>query len=316
MNALAFQILTVLVSAAGPATPENTLLTQLVEKGVVMPDGQFIRLPPPKMAEGLNADEQATVLAEAAALGKTTPEKFLENLPSAPVTLRVGKIPGKMGDGVIRTVNLYFVVYGDWNVLTSDEFAKGILKEGKTQNQKKESMVVKAGYLKVPDLGVRRLTTRSTPDLKEYFLYTTFNLFDRVELSETRFGMATRTPTGVIAAAKVDPRFAKDKEYPNLWRRITKNALGNTVLGPLHPYSGAGFYAKVTRLLKPENAIFVEFHQTFYEPQEWFGQDVNLMPSELRKIIPFEVKEFRVKLARATLDKAERKPVEEKRAEK
>ena len=54
----------------------------------------------------------------------------------------------------------------------------------------------------------------------------------------------------------------------------------------------------MTRLIKPENAIFVEFHQVFYEPQAWFGEDVNLMPSELRKIIPFEVKEFRSKLAR------------------
>ena len=69
------------------------------------------------------------------------------------------------------------------------------------------------------------------------------------------------------------------------------------MLGPPQPYSGAAFYAKVTRLIKPENAIFVEFHQVFYEPRAWFGEDDNLMPSELRKIIPFEVKQFRSKLA-------------------
>jgi hypothetical protein len=40
------------------------------------------------------------------------------------------------------------------------------------------------------------------------------------------------------------------------------------------------------------------------------------MPSELRRIIPFEVKEFRVKLARTTLDRAEKKPGAEKPAEK
>ena len=120
-----------------------------------------------------------------------------------------------------------FVVYGDWNVLTSDEFSKTILKEGKAKNGKNEGMVSKAGYLKAPELAVRGLTTRSTPDLKEYFLYTTFKLFDRVELSATRFGVATKTPAGVIVAAKVDPRFAKDKEYPNQWREIGRNALGN-----------------------------------------------------------------------------------------
>jgi len=84
--------------------------------------------------------------------------------------------------------------------------------------------------------------------------------------------------------------------------------LGNAVLGPLKPYSGAAFYAKVTRLVKPANAIFVEFHHVFYEPRAWFDEDENLMPTELRRIIPFEVKQFHVKLARATKDAAEKKP--------
>ena len=57
----------------------------------------------------------------------------------------------------------------------------------------------------------------------------------------------------------------------------------------------------MTRLIKPEDAIFVEFHQVFYEPEESFGlNNANLMPAELRKIIPFEVKQFRGKLAVAT----------------
>ncbi len=116
-------------------------------------------------------------------------------------------------------------------------------------------------------------------------------------------------------AAKVDPQFAKDKQYPNQWQDITRGAAANIVLGPPQPYSGAAFYAKVTRLIKPQNAIFVEFHQVFYEPQAWFGQNANRMPSELRKIIPFEVKQFRIKLANAT-DEAEKNAADEKPAEK
>ena len=100
------------------------------------------------MAEGLNAEQQAEVLTKTAALGKTTLEKFLDQHFRCTVTLKLGKIASKTGDDVIRTVNLYFVVYGDWNVLTSDEFSKSILKEGKAKNQKTEGMVAKAGYLK------------------------------------------------------------------------------------------------------------------------------------------------------------------------
>ena len=40
------------------------------------------------------------------------------------------------------------------------------------------------------------------------------------------------------------------------------------------------------------------------------------MPSELRKIIPFEVKQFRIKLLLATKDQAEKKAGEEKPVEK
>ena len=70
--------------------------------------------------------------------------------------------------------------------------------------------------------------------------------------------------------------------------------------------SGAGFYAKVTRLTAPANAIFVEYHSAFYEPEGWFGADnANLLPSELRKIIPYQVKQFRIKLAAATRKAAE-----------
>lgn len=312
MNALVFQVLAVLVAAGGPAAPENALLKELVEKGMEMPDKQVVRLPAPTMAEGLNAAQQAEVLGKTAILGKTTLEKFLDKVSNAPIALKLARrAAGKNGD-VVRTVNLSFVVYGDWNVLTSEEFSKGILKEGKAKNGKDGGMVSKAGYLKAPELAPRKLQTRSTPALKEYFLYTTVDLFDRVEVSATRFCMATKTPAGVIVAAKVDPRFAKDKpkfpelEYPNQWREITMNALGNPVFGPPKPFSGAAFYAKVTRLIKPKNAIFVEFHQVIYEPRAWFGADENLMPSELRKIIPFEVKQFRSKLARATEEQAKK----------
>ena len=57
-----------------------------------------------------------------------------------------------MSDDVVRTVNLYFVLYGDWNVLTSDQFSKTILKEDKSSDPNNGGMVSKAGYLKTPEL--------------------------------------------------------------------------------------------------------------------------------------------------------------------
>ncbi len=176
---------------------------------------------------------------------------------------------------MIRTVDVCFVVYGDWDVLTGKAFSDSILKADKAKknnNNNGGTSVEKAGNLNVPEMTARRLTTRSTPELKEYFLYTTFKLFSQVQVSATRFSVATKTPTGVVVAAAVDPRFAKDKQFPNQWSPIVRNAAGNPVVGPPQPYSGAAFYAKVTRLSEPTNAIFVEYHSAFYEPADWFVQ--------------------------------------------
>ena len=324
MYAIVFPILTVLAAADPGTTPENATFRELVEQGVAMPDGQVIALPAPTMAEGLDAAGQAEVLTKTATLSKATLQQFLDsNNYGAPVCLKQKNSPAKVGGDLIRYVNLHFVVFGDWDVLTSEQFSKTILKAGNGSKGGGGTVnVIKACYLKDIELAMPQrhsmsLKVRQTPTLKEYFLYTRFQLFGRVEISSTRFCEATKTPAGVIVAAKVDPRFAKDKEYPNESRVINKGPLGDLKLGPAQPYSGAGFYAKVTRLIAPANAIFIEFHEVFYEPQAWFSDNGNLMPAELRKIIPFKVKEFRQKLARATEEhQAEKTSADAKPAEK
>ena len=163
--------------------------------------------------------------------------------------------------------------------------------------------VIKAGYLKDIESDSSRTSRPARPLLSKSIFSTPDSSFSIGSRSVLRGSVqATKTPAGVIVAAKVDPRFAKDKEYPNESRVINKNALGNPVLRPPQPYSGAGFYAKVTRLIEPANAIFVEFHEVFYEPQAWFAPDDNLMPANLKKIIPYQVKEFRRSSCKATED--------------
>ncbi len=317
MNSIAIHVLTLLISAA-PAPCDNPLLKELVTQGVTMPDGQVVPLPPPLMPDGLTAGEQAEVLKQAAWHGDV--QAFTNTSSKAPVSLILRNMPSKHGNDLLRTVNICFIVYGDWDVLTSDEFSKSILKKEPAKNRDAGgTAVLKAGYMKPPELAVRGLTVRSTKTLKEYYLYTTFKLFDQVEVSATRFGVASKTPTGVVVAAKVDPHFADDKQFPNLWRPIVRGAAGNPVIGPPQTYpradskdrSGAGFYAKVTRLALPANAIFVEYHSAFYEPEQWFGEgNEKLLHAELRKIVPYQVEQFRKKVRKASEAAAKGKAVE------
>ena len=157
MNTLVFQVLTVLVAASSPAASENTLLDELVKKGVAMPDGQVIPLRAPMMAEDLDAAGQAKVLAKVAALGNTTVERILDEQSNAAITLKTGKYASQKNGDIIRTVNLYFVVRGDWEVLTGKQFVKGILKAGKAKNSEKgEGLVSRAGYIEAPRSGSSR----------------------------------------------------------------------------------------------------------------------------------------------------------------
>ncbi len=300
MNTLVFQVVAALLSAGTPVAVENPLCEELVKQGITMPDGTKVVLTLPAMKAGLTAQEQSQVITRVATLSKNSEETFLADNPGAPVAIKVRTIR-KGDDFTVRTVDASFVVRGKWEVLTNKKFADKILQAKKAddakEGQKDAQAVSKAGTLTDRELALRKLTVRPTENPKECFLYTTFGIMDLVEVSATRHVLVTETPDGVIVAAMIDPRFAKDKPYPNQWREIKKGALGNIEFGPSQPYSGAGFYVKVTRLTKPEDTLFVEYHCVYNEPHGWFdGQ--NTLSAQLPKMVQYKVKEFRTKLAK------------------
>jgi hypothetical protein len=140
--------------------------------------------------------------------------------------------------------------------------------------------------------------------MEQRYFYTTFKLFDEVEVSATRQAVLTKSPGSLLLAARLDPRFLDDAEYPNQWRSIDAGAAGVPVLGPKQPYRGAGFYVKITRLQRPAGAIFIEYHGAFDEPYGWF-QGENRLRSKLPLVADHEVKQFRIKLGLASKEEEE-----------
>ena len=135
------------------------------------------------------------------------------------------------------------------------------------------------------------------PDREKYEGYgqASYDLLKRVRLQLNGHACWSRTADSVLAATVVDPRFQNDPELPNRWFALARTPSGQATTGPPHPYYGAGFYVKLTRLASPPGALFAEYHLAFGEPNEWFGS-ANLLGSKLPAIVQSQVRSVRREL--------------------
>lgn len=302
MNLLLPLVLASLAAApvAEKRAVENPVFKKLLTEGVKMSDGTAFKLRPPIMADGLDAAGQLAAIAKVAD-ARYPVDEVLGKTSFAPVVTKVRTARRSEGEGpAVRTVDVWFVAYGDWNTLTSKEFVEST----GDKESRKSHVVSKLGFLNKEELQKRKLTATVKDGYEERFLYATFSLFERVELSATRFSVLTKDGDTILAAGKVDSRFEKDANYPSQWRPLLRDVQAEIKPGPAHPFSYAGGYAKITRLKKPAGAVFVEFHLVYEEPYAWFD-GVNLVMQKVPAMVQEKVRSFRRKLAAATEEKTE-----------
>jgi hypothetical protein len=288
--------------AAGGAdaakTEDNPLLREFLAKGIEMPDGSVMKLSPPILSEGIDA------AAVKAAIEKIMPmncsfEDFTAKDSRAPLGLKIRTPKRKKPDYKFRTIDLGFVAYGNWKTLKSEKFFDSLLRrDSKAKQSDTSEASAKFGALTKEELAKRGLKSIGGGGREDRYIYSTVSLFDLVEIRATRYGVLTESPTSLVLAAGIDPRFATDAEYPNQWRAIDKDALGQKVLGEKHPYLGAAFYLKATSLSTLPGAIFFEFHSAYNEPKGWFEEEPDKLRRKLPTIVQFKVQQFREKLSR------------------
>jgi hypothetical protein len=284
-------------SESASAVATNPVLTELLEKGVAMSDGKEYKLPVPAMGEGLDAAGQKAVIEKIAG-GRYTVEDLTRKSTSAPVMIKFRTLKAAEGESTtIRAIDVWFVAHGKWETLQSKKFLDSLGKGKDTEGENR--MVSKSGYLTDEEMQKRKLKPETSEDQEAKFVYSTFSLFDQVEVSATRYAVVTRDKDYLLAAALIDGRFAGDADYPNQWRPILGDASAEISLGPPQPYSGAGAYIKITRLAEPADAIFVEGHIVFEEPYGWF-EGGNELRSKAPTMIQQRAKIFRSKLGIAS----------------
>ena len=199
---------------------------------------------------------------------------------------------------------MWFCAHGGWDILTSKGFLETALK---TKDEGPNRVVVKSGILTDKEMAARKLSAAAKENYEERFVYTTFWLFERVELSATRFSVLTRGKDSILAAARLDPRFLHDPDYPNQWRPLVRDEQAEIKPGPPHPFAHAGGYAKITRLVAPADGVLVECHLVYEEPYGWFD-GLNLVKQKVPVMVQEKVRTFRRKLSLATGEKAEKRP--------
>lgn len=133
----------------------------------------------------------------------------------------------------------------------------------------------------------------------ERFLTVNLELFDRVNVRGTMRAKLSRGTESVTLAATLEPRFAQDREFPNAWHSQQLDDAGRVVIGPARPYVGAAWYCKATKLKQPRDAVLIEYHIMFDEPEGWFN-GANLLRSKLPLLVQDGVRKFRRRFAEQT----------------
>ncbi|HTU19097.1 MAG TPA: hypothetical protein VMG10_13635 [Gemmataceae bacterium] len=237
------------------------------------------------MADKLDAANQRAVLEKVVGQ-RFTVRAFTGKVGTAPHVYKVRKIA--TGDDGPRAlvVDVAFVAHGHLDTVADRDFLEELHKKSKDR---------RIHILTAKELEKRKLTAESSKAREERYSHGVFLVLDRVELRAALHTMVTRQLDSLLAATRIDPRFAKDTDFPNQWRKITVDEEGQRKLGPTHPYMGAGGYLKVTRLHEPKGALFIEYHLIYPEPKGWFG-GADPLTAKLPAIIQSEVRTFRREL--------------------
>ena len=247
------------IAAQAPEHDANPVYAELVG-GKLTLEGTAVPIPGPSLADGASEKEQEAALVKVAGSAAKAKEMVRDSV-TAPHVLKPPHDAKSRGGGTLRFIDLWFVVHADLDAVAPEGFEPGGPVEA--GNMKFESHRLDAAELKEREVEVA--------PKDEWYAHLRGRLLDRVEFGSTDRVVASKSGESLVVASRTAAAFDRDKQYPNLWRKIFKSAGGApTAPGPALPYLGGGSYVKITRLKAHPGALLVEVHAAFLEPREWF----------------------------------------------
>jgi len=277
-------LLTICVCSADPSGHEaaNPLYKSLLDPGLEIGQNVRAKLPAPTMPDALEPAKQTTIIKNLIDRDYSY-EEFTRRSVVAPQLIKIRDVTPSDPKAPARGVDVWFVAYGDLKAADDEKFLDRLLNSGKSEG--------KGRGLTKEELAKRGITIPPGREKHESYGTIEFDFLEKVRIRATGRAVWSKTAESIIAAAEVDPRFTRDPEFPNDWRPITKEG-GQVTVGPPQPWSGAGFYLKVTKLGDPAGALFIEQHIIFAEPTGWF-EGTNLFRSKLPPAVQKNVRDMR-----------------------
>jgi hypothetical protein len=276
----------------GSVVRADDLLTTLTSAGTTTSGQDKLALPEPTIPDGLSGAEQRKRL-ETVSAGKQSWDTLTRKAVVAPLVLKVGPKTGN-----VRTVDLWFVAYGELETVDNEDFLNSQVKSA-SEDDAENAPVVKT--LTAADLAKRRISDAGS-DGDVRYVAADITLLDRVRISAVTRSEKMRTEESVTVVSVLDPRFERDGEYPNSWKSIGRDANGKRSVGEAQTYEGLISYVKATKLKDLPGALAIEYHGSFVEPEGWFN-GANLLASKLPIVAQDGVRKFRRSLEKDGISK-------------
>jgi hypothetical protein len=281
-----FSLVITLAPFAPAQTPSheaaNPLYKELLDPGLLVGPNVRAKLPPPSMPDGLDAGKQTAIIKQLIGADYSY-EEFTRKSVVAPQLLRIRDLQPSDPKAPARGVDTYFIVHGNFAALDDDKFRDRLLEVGRGEG--------KGQALTREQLAKRNVTLTDEQAKHESYGFIEFDFLEKVRIRATGRAVWSKNAESLVAAGQIDPRFLNDPEFPDDWRSLAKGT-GGVKLGQAQPWSGAGFYLKVTKLAQPAGALFAEQHVVFAEPTGWF-EGANLLRSKLPPVVQTNVRNMR-----------------------
>lgn len=272
------------------------LMEEMVQAGIVLPNGNSIRLPPPSLSE-MQSEAQRTEVLEALA-GKLGWKRFARDSPVAPVTIRAKYLKNENGARIGHFVHSAFIAYASMEDLRNKQLMEATFGRMGNGSENDSTALRDLTAAELETLGLAGLSSD-----RESFAYMEMELLNKIVLRGIVHLQKEEGDHWFQLSWQFDPRFTQSKtdatstgELENTWTKRTPNEVGKLQAGRPEPYQGLGGYMTVFETGKETDQLLIETRMVLYEPQDWFASS-NALRAKLPLTLQESARSFRRKLS-------------------